>query len=150
MPKFLIYRGERKNIGRFGMVETDTPLVLTEREYEGVKDDPDFQPNKSGRVPEGDDQVGRENAHKRIMLLEIREQTKEKLLVIVDELVRDGYEITLSPHPNWNELVRVVEEAIERGPTNVAEEIEAPDTSVEVPATAEAPKAKAKAPKGKA
>lgn len=155
MPKYLIYRGkEAKNIGRFGWVEPGTALVMTDKEAADVADNPDYAPNKSGIVPKRNDQVGRENEHLRILQLEAREKTKEELLVLVDELVKEGYEITLSQYPNWNELIRVVEEAYRRGPTNVVEEIEAPDTPVEVPApvktepTPEAPKApKAKAPK---
>lgn len=41
--KTVIYKGPPANIGRFGRVEAGAHLQLIESEYEGVKDDPQFE-----------------------------------------------------------------------------------------------------------
>lgn len=112
MPKFVVYNGESKHLGRFGWVEKGTPLIMTDKEAQDVRGHRDFSFNRTGAVKKGDDQLGRENEHVRIMLLEIREKSKEQLKLIADELVADGYEIELSENPTQFEILRKIEEAL--------------------------------------
>lgn len=100
--QYVIFKGkEAKNIGRFGMVSPGDKLVLTELEFKGIHGNPEFAMDKSP-APTQEETT-------RVAIQNIHEKTREELLRMAEQLIKQGEKLDIPHNAPKAKLVALLE-----------------------------------------